>query len=172
MKAFWIINLALFQLSWFVAAKYTDYAAWIIAAAIFIHFACSPSKQDDLKLVMLVPIGIAIDQLMLSVGVFSAASYSVFPLWLALLWYMFILTLNHSLKWLTQLPLSYVAVIGAIAGSFTYWLGTQVGGLTQQWPLLPFVAILAVAWSALMPVLVGCHRMLITAVKPVPVNHI
>lgn len=164
MKAFWIINLLLFQLSWFAAAKYTDVAAAVIFINLALHFVLSPSRRGDLLLILLVPIGIAVDQLMLSLQVFTSDS-SLLPLWLALLWYMFILTFNHSLKWLMHQSLAVVALVGAVAGPLTYWVGIQAGGLGQGWPTPQMIAFLALVWSILLPVLAGCYRTLMAGMR-------
>jgi tetrahydromethanopterin S-methyltransferase subunit D len=68
------------------------------------------------------------------------------------LWALFGTTLNVSLRWLRgRIWLS--ALLGAISGPLAYYAGAQLGASTWHDPEA-VVAILAVGWGVLMPLLV------------------
>ena len=137
MKPFWITNFLLFQASWFSAAFFTQHAAWLITGLLLVHFLLSPRKWEDFKLFPLALFGASLDKLHLLIGTFSnavpfTAIDTFFPLWLILLWIMFVLTLNHSLSWLTNKPLPIVIGFGACGGTLSYWAGIQAGALSYS----------------------------------------
>ncbi|QYJ84927.1 DUF2878 domain-containing protein [Shewanella mesophila] len=159
MKLFWIINLLLFQLCWFSAALLPQYAAIIMAGLIAIHFGLSPTRKQDIKVLLLVPIGIAVDKLQLEVGGFESVNQG-FPVWLLLLWCIFIISLNHSLKWLTERSLAVISLFGAMGGASSYWAGIQFGSFKAVWSDTWLVLSLMLVWSLLMPIFVICYRQL------------
>lgn len=161
MKTFWIINLILFQLSWFSAAFFTQYAALIISALILLHFYLSPTPKLDIKVSLLALMGIFIDTLHLNLGTFSS-EHAFFPFWLALLWMIFCISLNHSLSWCAKQPYWLLVLFGSIGGSLSYWAGIQAGALsTLQTPSHTLV-VLALSWAILFPSLVQAHHYLTT----------
>lgn len=159
MKRFWIINLILFQASWVAAAFYTSYAAIIMTLFMLAHFALSPSRLADLKLLLLVVPGVAVDTLHMQAGTFSAGG-SLFPVWLILLWCMFLMSLNHSLRWLTDKRLYWAALFGGIGGASSYLGGIKTGALTTAMPLELTAVILACSWALLFPFLILGYRFL------------
>jgi hypothetical protein len=75
------------------------------------------------------------------------------PLWLAALWAAFGTTLRSSLSWLAgRYWLS--AGLGALAGAGSYVAGAKLGAATLNPDRLYSIAVLAVTWAALMPLLV------------------
>lgn len=152
MKNFWLINLVLFQLTWFCAAFYTAWAAVVIPLLIVLHFVLSPSPLRDIKVLALLPVGVLIDKMLFELGVFDAGA-GIFPLWLLLLWVMFLLSLNHSLAWLQRCSIFTLSLIGAIGGSGSYFGGVQAGALTALMPISHMLVILMVTWALLLPML-------------------
>jgi len=157
MKRFWIINLVLFQLCWFVSAGFTDIAWPILALIIAIHFLLSPTPKEDFRLLLLVPLGIAVDKVLIELNLFSMQA-NAFPLWLALLWCIFIISFNHSLRWLMDLELPLVAFIGAIAGPMSYRLGVEMGALQLGWNSVNALLLLSLVWGLLLPTFALCFR--------------
>ncbi|MFC1233634.1 DUF2878 domain-containing protein [Vibrio sp. F74] len=157
MKLFWIINLFLFQASWLCAAFFTEYANQIMPLLLIIHFALSPTRIKDLRLLMLVPIGLIADKFQLELGVFSAGD-SFFPIWLLMLWIMFIISLNHSLRWLDNRSIPTLMLIGAIGGASSYWGGIKAGVLVPLLPTSSVVFSLILVWTLLLPVFVILKR--------------
>lgn len=161
MKKFWLINLALFQASWFSAALLTHYATVIIAGLVIVHFLLSPSPRSDCKLLLLVIIGMSADSLHLWLGTFSVND-TLFPIWLMLLWAMFSMSFNHSLIWFTKQPYWLLAVFGASGGSLSYWGGIQTGAFSTNLSPTITIGILALSWSLLFPFLIIGYRYLIS----------
>lgn len=160
MKRFWIINLALFQACWLTAAFFPDNRELIMAGLIIGHFILSPTILADSMILLLVPIGAAVDKLLFEVGVLATTEL-IFPFWLLLLWMIFIVSLNHSLKWLDSISLVWIMPIGAIGGGMSYWAGVNAGALTSNLSTLSLLACLMIVWACLLPVLVWLRRQLI-----------
>lgn len=165
MKWFWITNFLFFQASWFSAAFYTQHAVWIISGLLLAHFLLSPTKWADFKLLPLAFLGICVDKLHFTLGTFSnpvsfTAIDTFFPLWLILLWIMFVVTLNHSLSWLLNKPLAVIVGFGACGGTLSYWAGIQAGALSYHWSTLVLIPILMLSWGILFTVLLFGARYL------------
>ena len=76
-----------------------------------------------------------------------------FPLWLALLWLGFALTLAHGLRWLVVLPRWQQALIGGLGGASSYLAGAAMGAVHLPWGLWISGGVLAVIWVVWLPVL-------------------
>ncbi|NRD74258.1 DUF2878 domain-containing protein [Shewanella sp. VB17] len=157
MKRFWLINLVLFQLCWFISAYFTAVALPALALIIMIHFLLSPTPKGDGRLLLLVPLGIAVDKVLIDLNLLSMQD-NAFPIWLGLLWCIFIISFNHSLKWLMSLHLLLIALIGAIAGPMSYRLGVEMGALTFGWSNANALLTLSLVWCVLLPILAVCFR--------------
>jgi hypothetical protein len=157
MKWFWITNFVLFQLSWFCAAFYTANATLLILALLAIHFVISPSRLSDAKLLVLMLVGVAVDSVHFELGTFSSGEHP-FPVWLALLWCMFLVSLNHSLNWLVDKSLWLLAGFGAIGGTSSYIAGIKAGALQTDWPFEWVIITLLFSWGLLFPLLVLGYR--------------
>ncbi|MCG9711572.1 DUF2878 domain-containing protein [Shewanella insulae] len=153
MKAFWLINLGLFQLAWWSAAWLTNSASYIISGLIILHCLLSPCLKADLRLMALLPLGLLVDGALIALGAFRGIE-SAFPLWLALLWVIFLMSLNHSLRLLSGLSLPWLMLIGALGGAGSYWAGLSLGALTTQVSGINFWLIAAPVWAVLLPLLV------------------
>jgi hypothetical protein len=164
MRQSWIINGALFQLAWFSAALLTQYAALLIGILLLLHFYLLDKNFMDAKLLVLAPIGWVLDSLLIHFEVFSTSSGWI-PLWLILLWCMFILSLNHSLLWLSKLDTYWQVLIGAVAGSMSYTAAVKFGALQSDLPWLHQICYLAISWAILLPTLVKLQS------KLLPVKH-
>ncbi|ABE56643.1 conserved hypothetical membrane protein [Shewanella denitrificans OS217] len=161
MKPFWPLNLLLFQCAWFSAAFYPTQAPWIMVLLLALHFYFSPTPKADAKLTLLVPIGICVDKLMMHFEVFSGGQ-GIFPLFLLLLWCFFILSLNHSLLWVTRVSVPIQMLLGSIGGASSYWAGIQAGALETSLETPWLLAILMCVWALLLPWLIYCHQLLVT----------
>ncbi|OEF08473.1 DUF2878 domain-containing protein [Vibrio genomosp. F10] len=157
MQRFWIINLVIFQASWFCAAFLNQHAGPLMAGLLVVHFLLSPTKKKDLNLLLLLPVGLAADKLQLHLGVFSVGS-EFFPMWLLLIWIMFIISLNHSLSWLNRFSSLPLAVIGALGGTASYWGGIKAGVIEPLLPAHQVILSLMLVWAILMPTFVLLRR--------------
>lgn len=153
MRRFWPINAVLFQLAWFAAALLTEYAAGIILSLLVLHFYLSPCRKTDSKLLLLAPIGWLTDILLIQYGVFYA-DQTQWPLWLALLWAMFAISLNHSLKWTMNIAPLWLVLIGAVAGTSSYLAAINFNALFSSLPTQLLIVYLATTWALLLPLMV------------------
>ncbi|MEZ9152645.1 DUF2878 domain-containing protein [Vibrio sp. F13] len=165
MKRFWIINLVLFQATWVCSAFFTAQAPFVTPLIVVVHFLLSPTRSSDLKILILLPLGLLLDSLLLHFGVFAVdfeiANQSWFPVWLVCLWIMFLISFNHSLNWLLECSKVILFVIGFVAGTSSYWGGIKAGALLTTWPDASVVAALAISWGILLPLLVAAYSNLI-----------
>jgi len=103
--------------------------------------------------------GCWMDAALFRAGVFSA-SHDIFllPAWLAFLWVNFALALRFAFVFL-QRNLLLAAVVGALAGPFSYWIGARINGsVTLDDPLSLTLLLLACVWSAFLPLLLVSAR--------------
>lgn len=160
MRLFWIINAALFQLCWWSAALFTEYAVWIMSAVLVIHLMLSPRKRDDLKLLPIALVGIVCDQLLIAVDVISV-NQSFIPVWLVLLWVILAWSFNHSLVWLRLLKPWQLSITGGILGSVSYLAAINLGAISTSLSLTNFMIIDAILWSFLLPLFELMQRNLV-----------
>ncbi|WP_179078303.1 DUF2878 domain-containing protein [Colwellia sp. UCD-KL20] len=162
MRLFSLINFITFQLCWFVSATYQQSGILIIISLLCIHFALSPQKKADIKVLPIALIGIAVDQLLIAIQVIQLPENSmsplVIPIWLMFLWCAFAWCLNHSLQWLIKLSTTKVGVIGAIFGSLSYYVALQLNVFNSVLSPLYFALAMAFIWALLLPLFTRIHR--------------
>ena len=154
MPLFKILNFGLFQAGWFAAAYWKDSSLWLMFALLGLHFLMSPSKRSDLKLLMmLLPIGLAMEVLMISLGLVSFNSSLFLPVWMIGLWCLLILSFNHSLKWFRDIPLIFQILMSAVAGLASYLAATKFDALVIGDPMIISAAIIALVWAVQLPIM-------------------
>jgi hypothetical protein len=107
-------------------------------------------------------LGVVLDTGLQYFSIISFYGWSLGPLspfWLWLLWIMFALTLNSSLSFLQQLPLSLSAGAGFLFGPLTYYAGAKLGAALFD-NTLSHLAVLAMIWMVAMPGLVSFAKYL------------
>lgn len=161
---FWIINLILFQSAWFTCALFTAQASWLLPVYLTLHFALSPQKHIDSLVLPIALIGISIDYLFMQMGFIEFGS-QFFPIWLACLWGLFTLTLNHSLAWLHRLNTMVVAPIGAIGGASSYLAALKFEALATQLTAVNFTLLYSVTWALLLPLMIWLIRRFVLPVN-------
>jgi hypothetical protein len=150
-----LLNIAIYQLIWFVAVVGGNSLVWLAMVLIILHFSLTPIPKTDLILVLLVlVIGILVDGILRLSGFFIFAEDQFpIPLWLACIWIGLATLFNHSLGWLkNRLWLS--AALGAMAGPAAYIAGGRLGAAEFSVSLPWSIAVLAVIWGLLVPGLV------------------
>jgi hypothetical protein len=152
MPKFWITNGVLFQAAWFTAALLTDYSVAIIGVIIFLHFCLSDNPSADAKLLLLAPIGWIADYTLINYQIFADTDGG-FPIWLALIWCMFIMSLNHSLGWLNKINLALASLIGAVGGASSYAAAIRFDVLQTTLPWTEFLLTVGLTWAILTPTL-------------------
>ena len=149
-----LINLALFQIGWFVCVVGGDiYAVAFTLASLIIHNWLVLSSPAEWKLIgIVVVVGCLWDVLMVQTGVISYSDPTLLgiPIWLLCLWLLFATTFMHSLLWMNrQLPLAMV--FAAVMGPASYWLGSNLTDAELGPPLQTSLLVMAVGWALLFP---------------------
>lgn len=159
-----IINFAVFDVGWLVCVLSGKHdRPWLAAVATAVVVGANLWMLDGRRLEYLrllglvLLIGVCVDSANLLMGVFAVTGSTRFPylcpLWLAALWVAFGTTLRGSLSWLAgRYGLS--AVLGAVAGPASYAGGASLGAATLAPNRVFSIAVLAVTWALLMPLLV------------------
>ncbi|WP_171045246.1 DUF2878 domain-containing protein [Pseudoalteromonas rubra] len=163
MRNFWLINLVIFQSVWWLSALFTHQAVIAVVVIMALHFALSPSKKADVVSLTILPVGLVADQTLAAFGVISFVGGQLWlPLWLALLWAHFLLTLNHSLSWLGRFNVGVQAMIGAVFGALSYIGGIKLGALNSPLSLIDVFLVFAVVWAIVLPLVVYLNTRLNT----------
>ena len=138
-----------FNLFWLLAVAWQQPAP--LLGLLALHGLFSPQRGRDLRLLPIALAGCLLDALLWQLGLFEFAAG--FPLWLALLWLGFALTLAHGLRWLVVLPRWQQALIGGLGGASSYLAGAAMGAVHLPWGLWISGGVLAVIWVVWLPVL-------------------
>jgi hypothetical protein len=147
---FWVQFLA-FQALWFAAVLGGNQWLPLCLLILVVHFALSPSRLGDLRVLPIALIGILLDSLLTLSGVFQFTST---PYWLAMLWVGFVLTLGHSLAWLRHIPRILLLPIGALAGTASYLAGWKLDAVALPLGAGASSLTLALSWALVLPILV------------------
>jgi hypothetical protein len=78
-------------------------------------------------------------------------SESMAPYWIVTMWMLFGTTINMSMRWMRGRPL-LAAAFGFVGGPLAYVAGHKIGGI-QFVDQGPAIAMLAIGWAVMMPVL-------------------
>lgn len=155
----WLLNIALYQLVWFLCVLGGNRYSVLALLPIALHFALSPRRRADAILAgATLLLGMVVDGLLQLSGilVFQASAYPI-PLWLMMIWIALATLLNHSLSWLKQ-RLMLAALLGAVGGALAYGSGVQLGTAGLGEPRLLSLALLAGIWGLLFPLLMVLAR--------------
>ena len=130
LRYFPLINAVWFQLAWFAAIIYKQQAIPFLLASIIIHLLVSPKRKvDTLLLISVATFGVMGDILLSYFNIFLFTNGVLIPFWLVLLWCHFSFAVNHSLGWLSRIPMVFVVLLGAIAGPLNYLAGYRLGAV-------------------------------------------
>ena len=148
-----LLNVVIFQLGWAlcilggnkIAVIYTLLAI-VVHRVFFLKGSC-----EAWVIVVFTLVGSCWDTLLMHVGVISFSVNSlIIPPWLFCLWLLFSCTLNHSLAWLKN-KLLLSALLGAVMAPLSYLAGIKLGAAFFVMPVLPSLAIIAIAWAFFLP---------------------
>lgn len=158
----WVINLVAVYACWFAcilgaAAGRPLLGPLAVAIHLALHLALAPRRGVEMILIVFAGIGgyLADSALVLTglLGVPDAARWGgPSPVWMVALWLNFATTLNLTLGWLKDRPLS-AAVLGALAGPATYYAGVRLGAV--ELPAEYAIALVAIGleWLITLPFL-------------------
>merc|ERR1711916_143585 len=157
---FKLINAIWFQLVWFAAVLFQNWAVPALVASLLLHWYLSPKRRDDVILIALIaPIGMAADILIQASGLIVFKD-GPFPLWLLMLWEHFAVVLNHGFAWLGRINPWLVGAMGAFSGASSYFAGAKFGAATLIEPVY-VVAAHALMWATLLPLFLQIRKRVI-----------
>jgi hypothetical protein len=157
------INMLFYQATWLAAVIGAGHGLWWPGVAIFAAFAAcqlatSAWRRADVCLIVVIGIaGFVIDSIFAQCGLMEFATWlpwkGMSPVWMVMLWTSFALALNHSLAFLQQRTWLATA-LGGIGAPLAYWAaGSGWHALTFGARPMVTLALVAIVWAALMPLL-------------------
>ena len=122
---------------------------------IFLHLKVTKNNTNDLKLfIFALTIGFFFDgflQLQQLIVYFNPGwPYPLPPLWILVMWVIFAMTLNHSLKWMKGRVL-IAMLFGLIGGPLAYLAGEKLNAIILNSSSTLY--ILAIGWAIITPLL-------------------
>ncbi|MCP5129735.1 MAG: DUF2878 domain-containing protein [Pseudomonadales bacterium] len=148
-------NALWFQAVWFCTVLGRDNWLPLAVALLVVHVWLVKERRNELRQLLLVgSIGIATDAALSLAGVYHFSDGVLLPFWLCCLWLAFAAALGRSLSWLRGRSL-LAALAGAVAFPLNYWAGQRLGAVEFGYPLLVTLAVLALVWGAVLPLMVS-----------------
>ncbi|RLT02572.1 MAG: DUF2878 domain-containing protein [Planctomycetota bacterium] len=137
--------------------KYPSLGPVVIVGWLTGHLVNAKHPWGEIKLLLAsMGMGYVCDSLITLMGVlkFHEPAYWGWPipLWMAMMWPNFAATLNSSMKWLRG-RYQLGAIMGAIAGPFSYYGGVKWGSVDLGWGFWPAMIVIGIEWALAMPVL-------------------
>ena len=147
----WWADLLLFKAAWVSLVLFRDAGVvpGLVLIALKMLFWPSTPQMLAVTLVVLV-MGIAMDLGLIVMGVYRF-DHALMPLWLALLWLAFALTVPRAFACIGKLHLLLQSCCGMLAGLFGYLAGYFVGAVGFGYPLPATCGVIAVCWAVLAP---------------------
>ncbi len=146
-------NALWFQSVWFCTVLGREDFLPLALALLLLHLWLVHDYRVELRqLAIIGGIGIGADAALSIGGVFEFPHDALVPLWLCCLWLAFAAALGRSLAWLGNRPL-VASLVGAIAFPLNYWAGLRLGAVEFGYSLPATMAILAVTWAVLLPLM-------------------
>jgi hypothetical protein len=169
-----VINVLLFQLSWFACVLGAAHGLpWIgvLAAAPAIAWHLAHAKRAARELALIAAacvVGALFETLLLQAGWVRYSDGMLFegtaPGWMVALWASFATTLNLSLRWLRP-RWALAGLFAALAGPASYYAGARLGALELAAPTAALIAI-GIGWSILTPALLQAAHWLDGSPQP------
>ena len=151
-----LINVVIYQAVWFLCVFMGTAGALLSLALLAAHLVISKHRREDLQMMLaLLVIGTVVDGTIRYAGLIIYRVDGVpIPFWLAMIWLALAILPHHSLRWLKNRPwLS--ALFAAVGGPLAYWAGVRVGSAAFGASLLPSLALLALVWALLWPLVMA-----------------
>ena len=156
-----LINVTAFKLGWLSsvvggAQQIPWLGPLVVFIAVAIHLARAERPSSEFMLIVSCGlIGAVFDSALVAAGWVTfpsgMVSDSMAPYWIVTMWMLFGTTINLSMRWLRGRTL-LAAAFGFIGGPLAYLAGHKIGGIefVDQTAAL---AMLAIGWAAIMPLL-------------------
>jgi hypothetical protein len=156
-----LINIAAFKLGWVSsvvggAQQLPWLGPLVVFIAVAIHLARAERPHSEMLLILSCGlIGAVFDSALVAAGwvTFPSGMFSesMAPYWIVTMWMLFGTTINMSMRWMRGRPL-LAAAFGFVGGPLAYVAGHKIGGI-QFVDQGPAIAMLAIGWAVMMPVL-------------------
>ena len=173
-----IANFIVFQAAWFAAVlgaahRVPLWGTACVIAAITWHLGVSARPGQEAKLIGLAClIGFLVESVIAMQGhvVYPSGQPVAWlaPYWMVALWGELGIAMNVTMRWMKR-RLWLAALLGAIAGPLAFASGVRLGG-AQFIDTTPALLTLAIAWAALMPLLVWLSNRFDGVSVPQPVS--
>ena len=156
-----LINVAAFKLGWlssvFGGAQQLPWLGPVVVlGAIAFHLARAKRPGSELMLILSCGlIGAVFDSVLVAAGwvTFPSGMFSdvMAPYWIVTMWMLFGTTINMSMRFMRGRPM-LAAAFGFVGGPLAYIAGHKIGGI-QFVDQAAAIAMLAVGWAVIMPLL-------------------
>jgi hypothetical protein len=148
-----LFNAVWFQGLWFCTVLGRDPLLPVAGILLALHVWLSRDYRNELTQLALVGgVGIAVDAVLSSAGVFEFGNGALVPLWLCCLWLGFAAALGRSLAWLSRWRM-VAAAAGGIAFPLNYWAGMRLGAVEFGYSLPVTLGLLALVWAVVLPLM-------------------
>ncbi|EGU32249.1 hypothetical protein VII00023_15176 [Vibrio ichthyoenteri ATCC 700023] len=119
-----------FQLIWFLAVVGSERWQWLALVCLLMTLALSVKFHplNWQKWGALTLFGVGVDMVNASAGILIFNSFAI-PLWLVVLWGMFMWYAQFLVPAVSRYPLILVSLVGGIAGSLSYIAGYKLGAV-------------------------------------------
>lgn len=154
-----LLNSLCYTLGWFWCVLFGIHGQSIVAtigtvALILFQLYCTKIKdialyiQDMLLVIFSVPLGAFLEIFFIQTNLIHYAHTTKMlpPIWIVLLYPLFSLLFNHSLKIIKKNYLAFF-LFGFLDAPLSYIAGVSLGGLTFPYPLLPTWLMIGTCWG-------------------------
>ena len=156
-----LINVAAFKLGWlssvFGGAQQLPWLGPVVVfIAVALHLSRAERPRSELMLIASCGlIGAVFDSVLVAAGwvTFPSGMFSdvMAPYWIVTMWMLFGTTINMSMRWMRGRPF-LASAFGLVGGPLAYVAGHKIGGI-QFVDQAAAIAMLAVGWAVIMPLL-------------------
>lgn len=143
-----VINAVLFQVAWWSAALLQD-RGLVLLSLLFVLLIATNSNKKQLfsDLCIVLPVMIAVEQLLMGFNMFKYTSGSL-PLYILLLWLCLVSTLRESLAFLFAIKKPIGFTITVVFSALSYYAAAKFGVVTIDSPLILFFPIFGFVWAS------------------------
>lgn len=146
MKVSNIVNLVLFNLTWFACVMGGSVAGMLgIAALLCFSFTQGTWRSDGALAVFLLTVGWSLDSVWIAFGVLDFGTRFA-PLWIGLLWVAVGFSINHSLTFFRDQPV-LGALITGLCAPISYLAGERLGAVVV--PEVAALGVISISWAVL-----------------------
>ncbi|MCB1683651.1 MAG: DUF2878 domain-containing protein [Pseudomonadales bacterium] len=146
MKASNIVNLVLFNLTWFACVLGGSLIGLVgVAALLCFSITQGTWRADGALAVFLIVVGWSLDSVWVAFGVLDFDSRFA-PLWIGLLWVAVGFSINHSLAFFRDQPV-LGALITGLCAPLSYLGGEKLGAVVV--PEVAALGVISISWVVL-----------------------